>query len=140
MATIAADVLLVARHATRARAHLRGTVVHIALLERNDLVLRKAEAEQEEDGALCRESATRKIYEMVAEAYAAEVVAGVAVGGLDAVAARDGTASALTLDELVVALPLGEIGGGDGAEGEGDDGEDGGEGAHCGELKTWRGG
>ena len=64
------------------------------------------------------------------EPYAAEVVAGVAVGGLDAVAARDGAATAVTLDELVVVLSLGEIGGGDDAEGESDDGEDGGEGAH----------
>ena len=60
MATIAADVLLVARYTTRTRAYLRGTVVNVALLERNDLILSEAEAEQEEDGALCRESATWK--------------------------------------------------------------------------------
>ena len=127
MATIAADVLLVARHATRARAHLRGAVVNVAGLERDDLVLSEAEAEQEEDGALCRESATWKIYEMVVVAYAAEVVAGVAVSGLDAVAARDGAAAAGALDELVLA---GLGGGSDDAGGEGQNGEDGGGAAH----------
>ena len=64
------------------------------------------------------------------EAYTYAVEVGCCRRRLKVVAARDGAANAVTLDELVVALPLGEIGGGDDAEGEGDDGEDGGEGAH----------
>ena len=57
---------------------------------------------------------------MVVEAYAAEVVAGVAVSGLDAVAARDGAAAAGALDELVLA---GLGGGSDDAGCEGHDGK-----------------
>ena len=56
------------------------------------------------------------------EAYTYAVEVGCRRRGLKVVAARNGAATAVTLDELIVALPLGKIGGGDSAEGEGDDG------------------